>query len=1011
MRYDAFISYRHAPLDMEVAKRIHTGLETYKIPASVQKKTGKKKMGRAFRDQEELPIGSDLDDNISGALAESKYLIVICSPRTPESYWVCKEIENFIKMHDRNHVLAVLIEGEPSESFPPQLLTDEEGNPVEPLAADVRGADKKERNSKYKTELLRLAAPVIGCTYDELRQRHRERMIRKTITLASSAAAVIAVSGMAFGIYNAGVASKMKQLADEKSRLADEITVQYKGKQENQSRFYAEESLSLFDQGNREDAVLVAMEGLPSEENDRPYVPEAEYALSKALYAYDSGNDLSFDRNLTHSLPLAFMKRSDDARLLVTFDKGNKVYVWDTENWTLKTTIEPSVNEFNYYENVNTADADASGVYINTDYALTKYDYDGNVIYSKETDDMVVECEVCEDSNKVILVCHNSISILDAGSGEVQKTIEESTGITFKKGGKYIADKGIYAAQHYSDDENADNYFSLINIGDGTKTDTKLSEGFSLDFGITDNGNYAVLSCNGDILHNGLTHTVLDLIDKNGNLVWSRDLDADASNILSFVAIVKAHQYEKDGVTNSDIVVTVESDAFTIDESTGEIKAEFNLPGDATMLALSVGVPYGRVGYNQGNIDFVDFSTGKIHSEFSFETNASVREAVVLQHGLAFNSFSSPDVHVLSWHEAPDAKEFMAFNDDMKVFSVSDDSKYLAMGASREYGKVSIYDREGNVIYSYDQGDSIKNVVFRGNAAFIYDSGIIVKINLTSKSAEEYRLQDYDFDINFFDVNLSADGNTAAIWSGRKLLMLDLVKKEKLALIETENQIGAAIPAADKNTVYIIEGGKTLYKTEIATGENTILGDDNLRMVINSSNMNYMTLSPDGKYLAITCMDGNVRIVDIKSLATVEVIPMDAYYQAYVSFTSDNKHLVMQGDDYKVRIWDMDSREIVNSVDTGVKVRCIVCDEDSKLMAVCSGYGMLLYETDTYGCVADIDRGMAYFSDDDSILISSDRMDLKCTQYKNYKQLIEEAKKQFAGAVLSAEKKVKYNIN
>ena len=41
MRYDAFISYRHTPLDMEMAKKVHTGLETYHVPGAVKKKTGK----------------------------------------------------------------------------------------------------------------------------------------------------------------------------------------------------------------------------------------------------------------------------------------------------------------------------------------------------------------------------------------------------------------------------------------------------------------------------------------------------------------------------------------------------------------------------------------------------------------------------------------------------------------------------------------------------------------------------------------------------------------------------------------------------------------------------------------------------------------------------------------------------------------------------------------------------------------------------------------------------------
>ena len=121
MRYDAFISYRHAELDLYIAKRLHKRLETFKVPRAVAKKTGKKSIQRVFRDQEELPIGSDLGDNIEEALKESEYLVVICSPRTPESYWVQNEISTFIQIHGREKVLAVLIEGEPAQSFPAQL--------------------------------------------------------------------------------------------------------------------------------------------------------------------------------------------------------------------------------------------------------------------------------------------------------------------------------------------------------------------------------------------------------------------------------------------------------------------------------------------------------------------------------------------------------------------------------------------------------------------------------------------------------------------------------------------------------------------------------------------------------------------------------------------------------------------------------------------------------------------------------------------------------------------------
>ena len=133
-RYDAFISYRHTELDKFVAENLIKQLEAFKLPKSVAKKLkGKKtKIERVFRDREELPLTNNLEEPIVEALQNSEWLIVICSPRLPESMWCKKEIETFISLRGREHVLAVLIEGEPSESFPEELLYKMEG---------VKGAD------------------------------------------------------------------------------------------------------------------------------------------------------------------------------------------------------------------------------------------------------------------------------------------------------------------------------------------------------------------------------------------------------------------------------------------------------------------------------------------------------------------------------------------------------------------------------------------------------------------------------------------------------------------------------------------------------------------------------------------------------------------------------------------------------------------------------------------------------------------------------------------------------
>ena len=157
-KYDAFISYRHTDLDKFVAENLHRELESFKLPRSVAKKRPgqKNKIERVFRDKEELPITSNLNDPIMEALHSSEYLIVICSPRLRESLWCKKEIETFVALRGREHVMAVIIEGEPLQSFPDELLfrvekhpradgtIEEVKIPVEPLAADVRGKDKKE---------------------------------------------------------------------------------------------------------------------------------------------------------------------------------------------------------------------------------------------------------------------------------------------------------------------------------------------------------------------------------------------------------------------------------------------------------------------------------------------------------------------------------------------------------------------------------------------------------------------------------------------------------------------------------------------------------------------------------------------------------------------------------------------------------------------------------------------------------------------------------------------------
>ena len=164
-KYDAFISYRHAEKDTQIASEIQKSLERFDIPKALRKKTGKKRFQRVFRDVEELPISSNLTEDIEEALRVSEFLIVICSFRTSESDWVRREIETFLELHDYNKqlILTVLVEGEPDEVIPEILRHDNithyladgtfycKDEVVEPLAADYRMPVSKARKIELRT--------------------------------------------------------------------------------------------------------------------------------------------------------------------------------------------------------------------------------------------------------------------------------------------------------------------------------------------------------------------------------------------------------------------------------------------------------------------------------------------------------------------------------------------------------------------------------------------------------------------------------------------------------------------------------------------------------------------------------------------------------------------------------------------------------------------------------------------------------------------------------------------
>ena len=265
--YCAFISYRHYTPDKEIAGRLHSLIENYTIPSVLRGAGGKKHPGRVFRDQEELPLSSDLGKDIENALDQSEWLICICSPRYLESRWCMRELEYFIEHRGRDRVLAVLVEGEPADAFPTVLLkdTDAEGNvtDVEPLAADVRSGSLQGSLKKLKNEKLRILAPMLGTSFDGLYRRQKRRM-RRNIAAAVCAAAIALGGFLGYHTYQRSVleSERIASAKNEYDLLLEQADVAVNNSQKATARQLLLQARELSDSigGYREDALTRLLE-------------------------------------------------------------------------------------------------------------------------------------------------------------------------------------------------------------------------------------------------------------------------------------------------------------------------------------------------------------------------------------------------------------------------------------------------------------------------------------------------------------------------------------------------------------------------------------------------------------------------------------------------------------------------------------------------------------------------------------------------------------------------------
>ncbi|MBQ4253999.1 MAG: TIR domain-containing protein, partial [Erysipelotrichaceae bacterium] len=349
--------------------KLHTLIETYHIPAQLKKKSGITKMGRVFRDKEELPLSRDLTKDIYDALNHSEWLIVIASPSYLESNWCNAELDYFLSLGRKDRVLTILASGRPWEAFPEQIsYREENGVKVrkEPMAADVRGETLKESLEKLNNEKLRLLAPMLNVHYDELFQRDRKRKTR------------------IFGIWTAAVITLLSGFLAYTLVKNSQITKQKNLALQNQMKLLIEQANISVSQGNR---MLAIKQLLEADEisSDVPMEDTTDFkaSLEYALYNNAFETIMTLDNDNRQFDSLVF---SHNDRYLAGITNINSAILMDASTGKILHTV--SVKDVGMLDSVGFTDDDKYFYVVDSWYGyVTLFDVKTGELFTQYDDE------------------------------------------------------------------------------------------------------------------------------------------------------------------------------------------------------------------------------------------------------------------------------------------------------------------------------------------------------------------------------------------------------------------------------------------------------------------------------------------------------------------------------------------------------------------------------------------------------------------------------------------------
>lgn len=861
-QYYAFISYKRE--DEKWAKWLQKKLEHYKLPTSIRKVNPAlpETVRPIFKDTTDLS-GGVLEKAIKNALASSKYLIVICSPRAAQSPWVCKEVQEFIDSSREEFIIPFIVDGEPNskdiatECFPKNLRELTNNRELLGINVNDMGSD---------AAAIKVVARMFGLHFDTLWRRwEREKRKKQVIAIVSVLTLFLISLFVSLLINHKNVLLKESHLELLKS----------------QTRSVAAKSMDLIVENDYYSAARLVTEVLPIklETPNRPFCVEAERALRYSLQ-YNScvlkGHD--------HNVNSAFFSH-DDSKIVSASDDGT-IRVWDAKN---------GVELHNF--NCNCGFVSSAMFSPDDSYIVAGYQDCKIRIWDVKTASIA---RVLEGHTGNILSCsfsHDGKFIVSSAGGDGSIRLWD-----VESGKNILTFQGDSYCNHQVSFSPDDRYILSVSGGDdqvriwdkSTGTQLRQFPGESVySATYSPNGNYIVLSSSSD----------------NASHVWNLQSGKKEKVLKGHSGYVEYSVFSPDG---KSIASASEDETIIIWDARNGRKKEVLTGHKGPVMTIS---------YSSSGNRLVSASYDNTIRLWDLRKSNSIKTLIGHKSFVSCADFDSSRNKIISssrgdgilflW-DANTGKSLQQLNGhDHFVFTVSysNDDRYF-LSASLD-GTIKMWDANSLELISmytdikYPTGIAC----FSPDAKFIaYGDGTVLKIFEVSSGTVVMELCGRDdarevaFCENISSISYSPDGNyvATATYGDKTIRVWDLNNGE---LFRVYNGHADAVETVcfSPNGKYLASAG---YDANIKIWSMENSSRELMTLKGHKYSVNMVTYNKTGNLLASAGGDGTIKIWDVNSGMLLQELLGHTNGVNSIAFNRSGDCLVSASEDKTIRIWE-----------------------------------------------------------------------------------------------------------